>query len=85
LPNADGLINGVRFLPHKLGVISEDISEEVAAEFLKIDGYIKSVLTKAELQDAATAATAAAAAAVAAAADATSDQAVPVVADAATK
>jgi hypothetical protein len=39
LPNASFLINGVKFIEHKLGVISEEIEEEVAAAFTAIKGY----------------------------------------------
>lgn len=40
LPNASDLINGVKFAPHEDGtVISEDVSSEVAANFLEIPGY----------------------------------------------
>lgn len=42
LPNASNLISGVQFFPHpdKSGaMVSEDISEERAAEFASINGY----------------------------------------------
>jgi hypothetical protein len=39
LPNASELINGVKFITHKLGMISEEIEDDVAAEFSKITGY----------------------------------------------
>src|SRR5690606_21408172 len=39
LPNASELISGVRFVSHAEGMISEEISEEVAARFLCIPGY----------------------------------------------
>lgn len=39
LPNASTLINGVKFIEHEAGVISEDISDEVAAAFASITGY----------------------------------------------
>jgi hypothetical protein len=41
LPNASTFINGVEFFPHRLGVISGELEEEVATAFLKIEGYIK--------------------------------------------
>jgi hypothetical protein len=41
LENASTLINGVEFFPHELGVISGEIEEDVAAAFLKIEGYVK--------------------------------------------
>lgn len=41
LPNAATEINGVKFVAHELGMISEEIKEEVAAAFLKIEGYIR--------------------------------------------
>lgn len=40
LPNASELINDVKFAKHELGVISEDITAEVAESFLSIPGYI---------------------------------------------
>lgn len=40
LPNASSLINGVVFSPHKLGVISDDIDQDTADDFLEIDGYM---------------------------------------------
>lgn len=40
LANGSELINGVKFVSHKLGMISEEIEDEVAAEFLKIKGYV---------------------------------------------
>jgi hypothetical protein len=40
LENGSELINGVKFVSHKLGMISEEIEEEVAAGFLKIKGYV---------------------------------------------
>jgi len=39
LPNASALINGVKFVGHKLGVISEDIDDATAASFVAIQGY----------------------------------------------
>lgn len=38
--HASGAINGVRFDPHDLGRISEEISEEQAKGFLSIPGYV---------------------------------------------
>jgi hypothetical protein len=40
LPNASVLINGVTFVSHKLGMISEEIEEDVAAYFASIKGYV---------------------------------------------
>jgi len=40
LPNASEVINGIKFISHKLGMISEEIEDEVAQEFLKIKGYV---------------------------------------------
>lgn len=40
LPNASSLINGVKFVEHEAGVISEEISDEAAAIFTKIKGYV---------------------------------------------
>lgn len=40
LPNASSLINGVTFIGHKLGAISEDIEQDVADAFLAIDGFV---------------------------------------------
>lgn len=40
LPNASTLINGVKFIEHEAGVISEEISDEAAAEFARIKGYV---------------------------------------------
>ncbi len=41
LPNASELINGVKFSPQgKVGMISEDITDEQAAHFLQIKGYV---------------------------------------------
>ncbi|ATI15637.1 hypothetical protein [Bordetella phage vB_BbrM_PHB04] len=39
LPNASELISGVKFEPHERGVISEDISDDLAETFLAIRGY----------------------------------------------
>lgn len=40
LPNASDVINGVKFVAHKLGAISEEIAEDVAAHFTSIKGYV---------------------------------------------
>lgn len=40
LPNASSLINGVKFVEHKLGMISEEIEDEVAEVFCSIKGYV---------------------------------------------
>lgn len=40
LPNASDLINGIKFVEHKLGMISEEIEDEVAEVFLSIKGYV---------------------------------------------
>jgi hypothetical protein len=71
LPNTSGTVNGVRFFPHELGMLSEEIEEEVALIFLKIEGYVRLVPTKTEKQEAEAAAAAKAEAAAAAAAKAT--------------
>ncbi|MGF6641760.1 hypothetical protein [Paraburkholderia sp. MM6662-R1] len=52
LPNAATVINGVKFFEHKLGVISEEIEDDVAALFLKIEGYVKVLPPKADTQEA---------------------------------
>ena len=39
LPNASHLISGVKFEDHELGVVSEEISDDVAAEFAATPGY----------------------------------------------
>ena len=39
LPNASEFINGVRFVTHKLGMISEEVEQEVADFFARITGY----------------------------------------------
>lgn len=39
LPNASHEINGVAFTPHPDGMLSEDVSQEVAQQFLAIPGY----------------------------------------------
>lgn len=46
LPNASGLISGVKFVTHKLGMISEEIADDVAAEFTKIEGYVRAEVEK---------------------------------------
>lgn len=40
LPNASKLINGVKFVEHEAGMISEEIEDEVAAVFAGINGYV---------------------------------------------
>lgn len=40
LPNASNLINGVAFEAHKLGMISEEVEQDVADTFLAIAGYV---------------------------------------------
>ena len=39
LQNASDEISGVKFVSHANGMLSEDISEEVAADFASIPGY----------------------------------------------
>ncbi len=39
LPNASEEISGVKFVSHADGVISEDVSDEVAAGFVAVPGY----------------------------------------------
>jgi len=39
LPNAGEFVNGVRFITHAEGMVSEDISEEQARRFASISGY----------------------------------------------
>lgn len=39
LPNASGEINGVKFSDHPAGKISDDLSDDAAAQFLSIPGY----------------------------------------------
>lgn len=39
LPNASGEINGIKFVSHKLGMISEDIDEADAKSLTSIPGY----------------------------------------------
>lgn len=40
LPNASNLISGVKFIEHKLGMISEEVEDDVAQAFVKIEGYV---------------------------------------------
>ena len=40
LPNASNLINGVRFASVPDGMLSEEISDDVAANFASIPGYV---------------------------------------------
>ena len=40
LPNASNLISGVKFIEHKLGMISEEIEDDVAQAFTQITGYV---------------------------------------------
>ena len=40
LPNASTSINGVAFVTHELGVISEEIGQDQADAFLQISGYL---------------------------------------------
>ncbi len=47
LPNASAEINGVKFEAHANGMLSEEVSDEVAAEFSAIPGY-QAVGTKAQ-------------------------------------
>jgi hypothetical protein len=61
LPNAADVINGVKFFEHKLGMLSEEIEEDVAAVFLKIEGYVRVLPGKSEAPGAGAAATAPAA------------------------
>ena len=39
LPNASDEISGVKFSAHPKGMLSEDVSDDVAAEFAAIKGY----------------------------------------------
>lgn len=39
LPNAGDLISGVRFEPGPAGMVSEPVTSDVAAQFLRVDGY----------------------------------------------
>jgi hypothetical protein len=40
LPNAAEEISGVKFVTHKLGMISEEIEDDVAQMFLRVKGYV---------------------------------------------
>lgn len=40
LPNASDEINGVKFTSHEKGMLSEDVSDDVAADFASIPGYV---------------------------------------------
>lgn len=40
LGNGSELINGVKFVSHKLGMISEELEKDVADAFLSIKGYV---------------------------------------------
>lgn len=40
LKTASELINGVKFVTHRDGMISEEISDDVAANFASIPGYV---------------------------------------------
>jgi hypothetical protein len=40
LGNGSELINGIKFVSHKLGMISEEIDDEVAQVLLSIKGYV---------------------------------------------
>jgi hypothetical protein len=44
LPNASSLINGVQFISHKDGMVSEEVSAEVAAKFFAVNGYKEFVI-----------------------------------------
>lgn len=48
LPNASLSINGVSFMAHKLGVISEEVDQDVGDAFLSIDGYLDADAVKAK-------------------------------------
>lgn len=39
LPNASSEINGVKFVSHKLGMLSDDIDDDVAKSLLAVPGY----------------------------------------------
>ncbi|HET8870432.1 MAG TPA: hypothetical protein VFM48_08305 [Aquabacterium sp.] len=49
LENASHLINGVKFIEHEAGRISEEVSEEVAALFASIPGYQREVVKALEV------------------------------------
>lgn len=40
LPNASDEISGVKFSAHEKGMLSEDVSDDVAAVFASIPGYV---------------------------------------------
>jgi hypothetical protein len=40
LPNASASINGVQFNVHELGMVSEEVGQDVADTFLQITGYL---------------------------------------------
>jgi len=46
LPNASTLINGVPFTEDRGQMISDEISDEVAADFVAIPGYLSLVEAK---------------------------------------
>lgn len=46
LPNAAEDISGVRFTPADGGMLSDDISEDQAAYFASIPGYVRVVMKK---------------------------------------
>lgn len=48
LPNASDFINGVVFMAHKMGVISEEIDQETADHFLLVPGFREYDEVKAE-------------------------------------
>lgn len=56
LPNASEEISGVKFVTHADGMVSEEISDEVAENFLSIPGYLPLVDSKAAEKAAADAA-----------------------------
>ena len=39
LPNASAVINGVAFVTHRLGMISEEVGQDAADHFLTVPGY----------------------------------------------
>jgi len=40
LPNASASINGVKFSIHELGMVSEEVGQDIADRFLLITGYL---------------------------------------------
>lgn len=40
-PNASGEISGVKFTKHEKGMLSEEITEQQAAHFLAVKGYVR--------------------------------------------